>query len=57
MGADNWDDCPKCKAERKFREDYDIGMYEGNFEIEYHGQCSECGFTKTFEHKELLEAE
>lgn len=34
-----------------FREDYEIGVYEGVFEIDYGGECQKCGFKVVFNHK------
>ncbi len=62
MSANHYDTCPKCKAgdpdnpeEGPFREDWDIGFFDGKFSIEYRGECSACGYVKTFEHKERNE--
>ena len=37
-----------------FREDYELGVYEEEFYVRYHGRCERCGFTVEFEHKEDL---
>ena len=37
-----------------FREDYELGVYEEEFYVRYHGSCERCGFTVEFEHKEDL---
>ena len=31
---------PSCKL----REDYEIGIFQGQFEVSYKGQCENCGF-------------
>lgn len=40
---------PNC---RTFREDYEIGIWEGKFFIGYFGKCRECGLEKSFKHEE-----
>ena len=53
MSADNWTDCPKClEGENKFREDWEIGLYNGSFDIDYRGQCQQCKFKIEFKHSE-----
>jgi len=37
------------------REDYEIGIYDGVFDVSYRGHCPKCGFTKEFTHTETLE--
>jgi hypothetical protein len=37
-----------------FREDYEIGVRNGEFHVNYLGQCTTCGFSYKFEHKETL---
>ena len=46
MSADNWADCPKCseRGESSLREDYEIGILDGEFYVIYTGECRECGF-------------
>lgn len=51
MSADNWRDCPSCKRADVFREDYDIGVWSGNFEIDYSGYCDKCDFTIRYRYK------
>jgi len=36
------------------REDYEIGIFQGEFSVEYCGQCSECGFKFEFKHSEKI---
>jgi hypothetical protein len=61
MSADNWGICPKCKnPDQTLREDYEIGIYEGEFYIRYKGHCQPgeryggCGFKHTFKHDEKI---
>ena len=51
MSADNWSNCPWCGAFDMWREDYEIGMFDGVFTVGYHGQCTEPGCGKVFTHK------
>lgn len=37
--------------ENELREDYEIGIYDGQFYISYGAECAVCGFKHTFEHK------
>ncbi len=37
-----------------FREDYEIGLHKGKFQINYHGECQRCGFKHTFKHEETV---
>jgi hypothetical protein len=58
MSADNWTTCPKCKKEEGLREDYEIGILDGEFYIIYSGSCSErhggCGWEFKFRHNEKV---
>lgn len=64
MSADNWAICPRCKLKpnpyhepltTQFREDYEIGVLEsGEFYVDYHGRCRDCGLEKVFHHSEQL---
>lgn len=36
--------------ENTLREDYEIGIWEGKFEIHYCAGCIECGFSHKFKH-------
>lgn len=52
MSADRWSDCPKCKSEENFREDFEIsGPLGDGIEVSYFGACENCGFYVNFEHK------
>jgi len=42
------------KDECTLREDYEIGIFEGIFEVSYSGHCSKCGFEKQFSHNETI---
>ena len=53
MGADRWSDCPTCEGEN-LREDYEIGIYNGVFEVDYRGYCRDCGFTYTHQKTEKI---
>jgi len=33
---------------RTFREDYELGVYTGQFTVNYHGHCSACGLKHEF---------
>lgn len=61
MSADSWAACPKCGHPEQegeetgtVREDYEIGILNGEFFIHYRGECREpgCDFLKTFEYRE-----
>jgi hypothetical protein len=63
LGVDAWkekdaaakaaaDDLPL--TECTFREDYEIGVSEGFFSIDYRGVCSVCGLSHGFKHEEYL---
>lgn len=49
---------PVCKADT-LREDYDIGIHEGVFYVQYSARCEAdgCSFEHSFEHKEPVEEE
>lgn len=49
MSADNWTECYKCGG--SFREDYEVGIWEGALHIDYGGHCQECGEHVTFKHE------
>ena len=34
------------------REDWEIGIWKGEFRISYGASCKECGFSHSFEHKQ-----
>jgi hypothetical protein len=42
------------EMEDTFREDYDIGLRDGEFTIDYHGRCGECGLKHVFKHVEKV---
>ena len=58
MSADNWGRCPRCEEEDgeigNLREDYDIGIYDGKFEVIYSGECAECDFRKKYNYEERV---
>lgn len=57
VSADEWSVISKRITERPdvdtetFREDWEIGMYEGIFEVSYSGRCEKCGLAHQFKHK------
>lgn len=36
------------------REDYEIGIYNGEFSVNYNGSCKTCGFSFSFKHKQKI---
>lgn len=38
-------------ADNTLREDYEIGIREGEFSVSYGARCTACGFKFTFKHK------
>lgn len=59
MSADNWAKCPKCKREESLREDFEVGITNGEFEVIYHGQCLYngrvgCGFDYVYRYKKKV---
>jgi hypothetical protein len=64
VSAENFDELrEQAKAFRKaitsddafcssLREDYEIGIYSGKFEVSYSGQCQTCGFDFTYKYAE-----
>ncbi len=41
--------------EETFREDYDVGLSEdGEFSVNYAGECQKCGLRHSFSHKEKV---
>lgn len=65
MSADNWDDCPRCRAEGALREDYEIGISSrsSEFYVIYSGVCyadtaegrdKGCGFKFKHRHEEKV---
>ncbi len=45
----------RCSPET-FREDYEIGLHNGEFTVDYHGKCEDCGLTHTFKINQLVGA-
>lgn len=45
----------KQKPRRTLREDWELGVREGVFSVKYYAECSKCGFSKVFEHREVIE--
>lgn len=58
MSADSWAVCPVCKqgddymATGTFKEEHEIGVFRGEFFVDYEGQCQECGFSISFHHRQ-----
>ena len=42
------------EEERTLREDWEIGIWDGELIISYRASCEECGFTYEFEHKKKV---
>ena len=42
------------EEEHTLREDYEIGIWEGEFRVFYGARCEECGFSHEFEHREKI---
>ena len=40
------------EEERTLREDWEIGIWDGEFLVSYRASCPECGFSHKFEHKQ-----
>lgn len=40
------------KPEDTLREDYEIGIRDGHFEVSYHAGCDKCGFRFDYEREE-----
>lgn len=38
------------EPQQTLREDYEIGIYNGAFDVSYRGGCEKCGFEHTFKH-------
>lgn len=41
-------------VQNTLREDYELGLYGGEFQIDYACSCSECGFSFNFKHSEKV---
>ncbi len=44
----------KPELEESLREDYEIGVWNGKFEVSYHGMCQRCGLTHEFKTTQVL---
>lgn len=59
MSADNWTICPKCKKDT-LREDYEVGIRNGVFEVNYGASCvyeghkPGCGFKYSYRRSERV---
>lgn len=54
MSADNWCECPWCGDSDSWREDYEMGMSDGEFSVGYHGRCIHCLKVFTHKHAEIV---
>lgn len=45
------------KFDDTLREDYETGIYNGVFSVDYHGSCDRCGFKFSFKHEEQVKVE
>lgn len=58
MSADNWGTCPRCGKHETLREDYEIGIRGGQFEVIYSGRCiyehrqPGCGFEFRYNYRQ-----
>lgn len=43
---------PKEKLQTTLREDYEVGIYQGEFFVDYSGRCDVCGFEYQYEFKD-----
>ena len=41
--------------EHTLREDWEIGIYEGEFRVSYSASCETCGFSHEFEHRQPVQ--
>jgi len=64
MSADNWAACPKCGTteelrdqEGTLREDYEQGILNGYYGVDYSAFCKRCGFEYRFEHEEKVDTQ
>lgn len=44
----------KPEEETPLREDWEIGIWDGKFEVAYRAHCRECGWEFSFEHEEVV---
>ena len=56
MSADNWTSCPRCKTPGMLREDYGVGIEDGEFYVIYSGACrsTTCDFAFRFDFERLV---
>jgi rubredoxin len=45
------------KDQYTLREDYEIGIYQGRFNVNYRGSCEVCGFTYNYEYRDKIQTE
>lgn len=44
----------KPERDETLREDYEIGIYKGEFSVSYSASCSVCKFSHSFKHKKKV---
>ena len=54
MSAEGWADCPKCKQKDVVREDYEQGILNDEYFVDYKAKCYTCDFKHEFHHKEKV---
>jgi hypothetical protein len=60
MSAENWTKCPQCGRE-SLPEYYEVGIYNGKFNVNYSAKCrydgsdKGCGFKFSYKHSETFE--
>jgi hypothetical protein len=57
MSADNWTDCPRCAVQREFREDWEVGVFGGEFFVQYTGVCKACDFRYEFKYEQAIKVD
>lgn len=45
------------EPEYTLREDYELGIFDGEFYVNYHGNCQICGFNFKHSYKEVIKNE
>ena len=52
MSAGYYAECPKCKNQRGLREEWEIGIFDGEFYMHYDSRCGDCGYRFERTHRE-----
>lgn len=55
MSADRWTDCPQCGG--NLREDFEVGIWDQKFYVDYGASCRQCKFKHRFKVEEPLAIE